>query len=148
MPADETKMTLLTSLLRAELSAIQTYRHVLEKGKDETDKLPDLAGIERDHTRAANLIELELSAVGNVPSIEEPDSWTTVALIAEASGSPTHDPYSLKALKEGETQNAISYENAIKSEKLDAKLKGLIEGELLPKTQQHITVLDRMLQAA
>jgi len=53
----------------------------------------------------------------------------------------------IKALKEGEEHGIKEYEKALEDDELPPECKALIRTRLLPQTQAHIPVLDRLMEA-
>lgn len=135
----------LNSLLRAERSAAETYDHVLRKAKGKG--LEELRRIRDEHKDALALLRAEASRLGADPE-SEATTWKNLSVIAEIAGEPLSDPFALKALKEGEEQDLLTYESALKDAELDREVRELIDQRLLPLTRSHIPVLEGLLAAA
>jgi len=131
----------LNGLLRAELSATETYRHVLQKAREER-----LRQICEEHHESARMLSAQISELGGAP-VEEATTWKNIDLLATTT-DPLGDPIAIKALIEGERQDVLSYENALKSGELAGEARDLVEKMLLPRTTAHIRTLEDLLCAA
>jgi rubrerythrin len=144
--SEESQTETLNSLLRAELSAAQTYRRLLArtKWKERKDEIELIA---RDHQEAADLLGSEITALGGDPDTQV-STWRNLEAIIEGCRDPLSDPMAIKALKEGEKQDLLSYERAMNQVALEPTFKVLIHETLLPRTRAHLPVLDKLLAAA
>ena len=141
---DTSSFDTLNGLLRAELSATSTYRHVLQNADE-----PRLHRICEDHRESASLLTAQIRELGGSPS-EEASTWKAIDLLATSSHLLS-DPIALKALVEGERQDVLSYETALFTGRLAGEareLVELVERMLLPRTTAHIDTLEEMLCAA
>jgi uncharacterized protein (TIGR02284 family) len=134
----------LNSLLRGELSAVETYQQALTKLSDEPGAL-DLRRIEAEHREAVNLLRQHILDHGDQPDSSS-GAWGAWAKAVTGTAQVFGKAAALKALKEGEEHGIKSYENALKDKDLDAEARMLIESTLLPQTRAHVPVLDRLLE--
>jgi uncharacterized protein (TIGR02284 family) len=135
----------LNSLLRGELSAVETYQQALKKLCDEPGAL-DLRRIEAEHREAVNLLRQHILDCGGQPDSSS-GAWGAWAKTVTGTAKVFGNAAALKALKEGEEHGINSYENALKETDLDAECRMLIESTLLPQTRAHVPVLDRLLES-
>lgn len=136
----------LNSLLRGEISAVETY--VLVARKIEDDRAGDAAllrQIEMEHGRNAQLLREEIKRLGGEAD-NSSGAWGTWAKVVEGVATMFGDPVALKALKEGEEHGLKDYRDAV--EKLDGTGLELVERLLIPAQQRHIALLDELIEAS
>ncbi|HVE14095.1 MAG TPA: CBS domain-containing protein [Elusimicrobiota bacterium] len=132
------------SLVRDELSAIETYDDALTKVED-GERALELRRIEGEHREAAALLKDYMLQKG----MEAPRSsglWGAWAKAVEKTAKVFGNKAAIKALKEGEEHGIHDYEDALLDDDLDAQIKQLIGSKLLPQTRAHVPVLDAFLQ--
>jgi uncharacterized protein (TIGR02284 family) len=137
-----TDTSTLDSLLRGEMSAIETYRQAIDKfaGEPETDQL---RAFQRDHRDAADELWHHIEKHGGKPS-EGSGPWGAFAKAITGTAKLLGDTAALKALKEGEEHGLKDYQDALDSGKLPADCRELIQ-RFLPKQRQHIEAIDRLM---
>jgi len=140
--AREPKET-LNSLLRGEIAATETYQQALAKVGDESGA-GDLRRIHAEHREAANTLRKHVREHGLDPD-HGSGAWGTFAKAVEGTAKLFGNSAALRALKEGEETGLKDYEEALRKKDLPPDCKSLIESELLPKTREHIPVLDRLI---
>ena len=136
----------LNSLLRGEISAIETYHQALEKLGDD-GRMAELRRLHDDHVEAADVLRQHIHSRGGEPA-KGSGAWGAFAKAVAGTAKLFGKTVALRALKEGEEQGIFEYENALKDFDLPADCKNLIETKLLPKTKAHIPVLDQLLTAS
>ena len=138
-----TTTTTLHSLLRGELSAVETYDQALSKLKG-TKAEPELRRIRGEHLAAATAWRQHLEDHGERP---DPGSgiWGAFARAVEGAATLLGVGATLKALKEGEESGLKQYHDALKEAILSHTLEGLISSKLVPQIEGHIRVLDRLM---
>ena len=135
----------LNSLLRGELSAVETYYQALAKVGNEAGAT-DVRRIHDEHRQAADTLRQHVRAHGGNPDTSS-GAWGTFATAVEGTAKLFGSAAALKALKEGEEHGVSSYEEALRDGDLPAECQTLIRSQLLPQTRQHITILDRLIDA-
>jgi uncharacterized protein (TIGR02284 family) len=135
----------LNSLLRGELSAVETYQQALEKVDSEPGAM-DLRRIEAEHREAVNLLRQHILDRRGQPDSSS-GAWGAWAKTVTGTAKVFGNAAALKALQEGEEHGIKSYENALKDDHLDAECRMLIESTLLPQTRAHVPILDRLIEA-
>ena len=137
-----TDTTTLNSLLRGEMSAIETYRQAIDKfaGDPETDQL---RAFQRDHRDAADALWHHIERHGGKPS-EGSGPWGSFAKAIEGAAKLLGDTAALKALKEGEEHGLKDYQDALDSGNLPADCRELVLS-FVPKMRQHIQVIDQLM---
>jgi uncharacterized protein (TIGR02284 family) len=137
-----TDTTTLNSLLRGEMSAIETYRQAIDKfaGDPETEQL---RAFQRDHRDAADALWHHIEHHGGKPS-EGSGPWGSFAKAIEGTAKLLGDTAALKALKEGEEHGLKDYQDALDSGNLPADCRELVLS-FVPKMRQHIQVIDQLM---
>lgn len=133
----------LNSLLRGELSAVETYNQALQKVGNEPGA-GELRRICDEHRDAANTLRQHVRQRGAQPE-HGSGAWGTFAKAVEGTAKVFGNSAAIKALKEGEEHGIKEYEDALKNRKLDPECRQLISARLLPQTRNHIPALDRFM---
>jgi bacterioferritin (cytochrome b1) len=137
----------LNSLLRGEISATETYRMAIEAvgQKGEADQVQVLRTLQEEHGRAAQSLRDRIRELGGEAS-DSSGAWGAWAKLTQATANLFGDAAALKSLKEGEEHGLKDYEEARSD--VDATSATLIENQLMPQQQRHISLLDRLIHAA
>ncbi|MDQ3773629.1 MAG: PA2169 family four-helix-bundle protein [Pseudomonadota bacterium] len=134
-------------LLKRECSAVETYRQVLHKAREELGQnaeFQELATILSDHQQAASRLEAQ---------IQQPErradgffgGWGTWSKVVMGAASIFGDSVVLRALKAGEESGCKRYQEVLEATTaIPAELKPLFLG-LLAKQQAHIRTLDGLM---
>lgn len=128
----------VNSLLRCELSAVDTYDQAMRSFEDQ-HVLADLQTIREDHSRAVQLLQGQASRVGE-QQVESPGPWSAFTATSEMSKT-----LGLAALKQGEQHAINEYEESLRNEGVKPECKKLIREELLPSDKAHVEKLDRLM---
>ena len=127
----------LKTLLRCELSAVETYDRAITKFEDQ-HTLADLEHIREDHAHAVVRLRERVSHFGG-EQVESPGPWPAFA------ASEGKCALGLAALRQGEQHTINEYEVALKNEHVNPECKEMIRGELLPNDKVHVEKLDRLM---
>ena len=134
----------LNSLLRGEISAVETYTQAIEKIQDEhSSDATALRAIAQEHGEHAQALRDEILRMGG----EADDSsgpWGAWAKAVQAGAKLFGDVSALKSLKEGEEHGLKDYEEAL--DDVDEKTRGLIMTKFVPAQQRHIATLEGMMR--
>lgn len=141
-----TKIDALNSLLRGEISATETYNQALEKFAGRPAEA-ELRRLRDEHRTAANDLRRHVHEHAGDPSTGS-GAWGAWAKFVEGTAKVFGETAALKALKEGEEHGIKSYQDALEDDDLSADCKALIRTHLLPQTQAHVPVLDRLMSAS
>lgn len=133
----------LDSLVKEEMSAVETYRQALEKVADQPGA-DELARIEAEHEEAVTELRGKISQEGQAPS-DSSGTWGVWAKAVEGGAKVFGNKAAIKALKEGEEHGVKRYQEVLEEPGLDPEVRELISAKLLPRTRSHIPVLDRFL---
>ena len=143
MQATTTDVSALNSLLRGEMSALETHRQAREKLGEENRLGAELLPIQLDHRDAADALWHHIEQHGGKPS-EGSGVWGAFAKLVEGTAELLGEAAVLKALKEGEEHGLKDYQDALEDKDLPADCQALIRG-LMAKQREHIANLDRLL---
>src|SRR5215203_636813 len=143
--ATATETNTLNSLLRGEMSAIETYRQAIEKlGGDPHDPwIEQLRALQRDHRDAADALWHHVEQHGGKPSSDS-GPWGAFAKAVEGTAKLLGNTAALKALKEGEEHGLKDYQAALEDKSLPVDCQALVRG-LLEKQRGHIATIDRLM---
>lgn len=133
------------SLLRGEISAIETYQQAMEKFDDElkTDKLQD---IKSNHEKSANILKEHIRKLGGEAD-ESSGIWGIFAKAVEGGAKLFGENSALAALRQGEESGKSQYESAIDNEDVMSDFKPIIKTELLPRQNSHIQQLNALIDS-
>lgn len=132
------------SLLRGELSAIETYEQAIEKFSQGPEAVL-LRDIKSDHIRSVNTLKDHIRKLGGEPSSDS-GAWGTFAKAVEGGAQLLGENSALAALKQGEEHGRSQYESAIEDEDVMNNFKPIIRTELLPRQVQHIRQLESLME--
>ncbi len=134
----------IDTLVKGELSAIETYKQALRKVGYGTWPGAELLRIETEHETAAALLKERIRRRGMEPP-QTSGLWGAWSNAIEGAAKVFGGKAAIKALKVGEEHGVHEYETALRDESLDPEIKALIRRTLLPQTRAHIPVLERVL---
>ena len=135
----------LNSLLRGEISAAETYGNALEKvsSSDHADHAAQLRMIQQEHGRACQTIRDRIRELGGEPA-DSSGAWGTWASVVQGTMSLFGgEKGAIKALKEGEEHGLRDFNSALPS--LDPTTTQLIQNQMIPAQERHISTLDDLL---
>jgi uncharacterized protein (TIGR02284 family) len=134
----------LNSLLRGEISAVETYKQAIEKVDDgHASEATLLRAIAQEHGEHAQFLRDEVRRLGG-DADDSSGAWGTWAQTIEGAASLFGDTSALKALKEGEEHGLKDYEEAL--DDVGDPARTLIVTKLIPAQQRHIQALDGMIR--
>ena len=143
MSNSNNEVAVLQSLLRSELSSVETYEQALKKVGNEHGSA-DIRLIEANHSKAVDHLRHLINQKGAEPETSS-GAWGTFAKVIEGAATLISSTASLKVLKEGEENGVKNYEKALADSSLDEHSQALIRDTLLPAQRRHIPVLDRLI---
>jgi uncharacterized protein (TIGR02284 family) len=133
----------LNRLVRGELAAIETYQQALEKMRD-APEATELQAIEAEHRGAVRALQDQVLQQGGTPD-DSSGAWGAWAKFIAGTARMFGNTAALEALRQGEQHGIKEYEKAMEVDELDAETCKLIRNKLLPQSQAHIAVLDRLI---
>jgi uncharacterized protein (TIGR02271 family) len=138
----------INRLLRDELSAIETYRQTLDRNRSQYGKDPRFAQLTQllhDHEQHASQLRDIIRQVGGNES-NDSGAWGTWANTVMGTAKLFGDKAALKALKEGEESGLQDYQDALRDDDVAGDARNVL-ASIVSKQQEHIRVLDRMMDA-
>lgn len=133
----------LNSLLRGEISAVETYKQAIEKVEDEhASDATALRAIAQEHGEHAQALRDQVRRLGGEAD-DSSGAWGAWAKTVQGAAKIFGDASALKALKEGEEHGLEDYREAI--DDVDAPARELLVSRLIPAQQRHIATLDGIL---
>jgi len=143
MPWDESK---LNTLLRDEISAVETYQQALDKLRDEphVGEVQQISSICEDHRDSAMKLRERIIQHGGKPT-EDSGAWGTWSKLVMGGAKLLGDRAALTALRQGEENGIKDYQEALQEADIPEDVRSLIQTTLLPRQQQHLNVLNRLM---
>lgn len=130
------------SLLRGELSAVETYGQAIEK-YPATPVTSELTRIQSDHRDSANKLAANVREMGGVPETDS-GAWGTFANTVQGAANLFGTGSAIESLQKGEEHGRNDYNSALENEDVMDACKTMIRTELLPRIENHIAVLERL----
>ncbi len=137
---------IVNDMLQGELAATETYQQALAQIENEAGA-EGLRRAQVEHRDAANRLRQFVHEFGGKPS-QSSQTWGAFAKAVEGVAKLFGNTAALKALKAGEERGAATYEEALTNEHLPEPFIVFLRTTLLPQTQAHVELLDRILQDA
>ena len=135
----------LKKLIRGEMSAVEAYDQILKKFKDEITRTP-INEMRDDHVKAVNELEGQLTSKADEPSGSGPWGGFTRTFVGTAK--LLGDKTALRALREGEEHGRKQYLELLKCDDIPSDVEKLVKENYIPKQQNHIDHIDKMIKAA
>lgn len=130
------------SLLRGELSAVETYDQAIEKYDDEPI-VAELQRIRREHAKASARLAENVRSMGGVPD-HSSGAWGTFTQAIQGAANLLGADSAVESLRQGEQKGQKDYEDALDDDEVMMECKGMIRDELLPRIHQHISTLEHL----
>jgi uncharacterized protein (TIGR02284 family) len=134
----------LNSLLRGEISAVQTYDQAIEKLGDRHGRTAgELRRIAQEHGEHAQDLRARVRVLGGDPD-DSAGAWGGLVQAVEGVSRAFGGVSALKTLREGEEHGMRDYRDALSE--LDVESRRLVQDVLLPAQLLHIQALDAMIE--
>ncbi len=140
--ANEDCIKSCNSLLRGELSAVETYSKAIEK-YPATPVTAELTRIQTEHREASNKLAANIREMGGVPDTDS-GAWGVFAKSVQGAANLFGADSAIESLQRGEEHGRNDYRDALENEDVMDSCKRLIRNELLPKVDNHIKILERL----
>jgi rubrerythrin len=136
----------LNSLLRGEISAVETYSQALGKfdWKDTEDVAKELRRIHSEHQSAVDTLHTRVVALGGTPS-EGSGAWGVFTAAVTGSAKVLGPHTTISALRQGEEHGVGDYEKAFTKDDISPECKYLLRAEQ-NRCKGHIEALDRLVE--
>ena len=133
----------INSLLRGEMSAVETYTQAMSKFDDET-AIADLQKIRDEHSRAVRLLRDHVVGFGAHP-VEGSEPWGAFSAAVTGGAKAVGPAAALAALRQGEEHGINEYVSALENEGIHPDCQRMIRADLLPACRKHVEELNRLL---
>jgi len=133
------------SLLRGELSAVETYSQAISKYSGKP-VLAELQRIRSEHAESAARLTENVRSMGGTPETDS-GAWGVFAKAVQGAANLFGADSAIESLQRGEEKGREDYQDALEDVEVMAGCKTLIRSELLPKVERHIAILERLEDA-
>lgn len=133
------------SLLRGELSAVETYEKAIAKYGNEP-VLAELQRIRNEHSQSVARLQQNVREMGGMPDTDS-GAWGTFANTIQAAANLFGAESAIEALQRGEEHGRRDYQDALEDDEVMPGCKDMIRDELLPRVNRHIATLERLEDA-
>jgi len=124
----------LNSLLRGEISAVETYRMAIEKLQSSGGPgVAFLTQLMASHSDRVQRLRAEVIRCGGEPS-DGSGVWGAFAKLVEGAAELFGEKSAIAALEEGEDHGMKNYRTAL--EKLDVSTRAWVESTIFPEQQK------------
>lgn len=140
--SDHQDIKKLNSLLRGELSAVETYRQCIEK-VDEADVKRELSILQGSHAERVSRLTTEVRRLGGAPETSS-GAWGSFAKLVEGGAKVFGAKAAVAALEEGEDHGKKEYDDL---DDLSPKTRTFVVSTLAPQQQRTHDALSALKQA-
>lgn len=137
-------MKQIDSLIRGEMSAVQSIDAILDKIENEKER-SELSSIREDHVSAVDKLK-RFSGSEFREEVQSSGAWGSFSKAFTGGASFFGDKAALNALKVGEEHGRNEYQEALASGSISGEIRSVIESELLPNQEKHLRTIDGYLQ--
>lgn len=130
------------SLLRGELSAVETYTQALRKFRTEPER-SILESIRRDHVDSVSRLRTHIDDLGVQPD-ESSGVWGQFAKAVEGFAKVFGQTTTLMALEAGELSGVDDYLVALDDPEIMDEIKEEIREVLIPRLESHLKALRKL----
>lgn len=130
------------SLLRGEISAVDTYGQAMVKYVN-SSVASELRRIRDEHTESVSRLMGNVRDMGGEPE-HDAGAWGMFATAVQVAADLFGPESAIHSLQRGEEMGRKDYEAALADPKVMAECKVMIREELLPRVMNHIASLDRL----
>ncbi|MFT4641148.1 MAG: hypothetical protein ACI8T1_004484 [Verrucomicrobiales bacterium] len=130
------------SLLRGEISAVETYDQAAEKFANEP-QVKTLLRIREDHQASVDRLTMNVLSMGGQPNTSS-GAWGAFAKTVQGAANLLGDDSALGALTKGEEHGRSEHTEALDNEDVMPECKAMIRDELLPRVNQHLSTLNAL----
>lgn len=137
-------MKQVDELIRGEISAVESFRAVLPKIKDSTERTA-LEQMLQDHVRAVDKLK-QFAEPKFEMKAETSGPWGAFTKAFAGGASFFGDKAALTALKVGEQHGINEYQEAVRDNSINQEVRSLIQTELLPNQERHLQTINQYMQ--
>lgn len=139
---NESCIKVCNSLLRGELSAVETYGKAIQKFPG-TPATAELTRIQSEHRQSVNRLAENVREMGGTPETDS-GAWGEFAKAVQGTANLFGAESAIESLQRGEKHGQRDYEDALSNADVMESCKSMIRGELLPRVNRHIETLERL----
>ena len=140
MQADKNVET-LNSLLRGEISAVETYDQAIEKLNDDAAVAQQLLQCRSSHEQRVMVLRSEVARRGGEPA-DGSGPWGSFAKLVEGGARAFGKKAAIAALEEGEDHGLRQYRDDLP--KLDGSIRSTLEPQLMTEQEQTHSVISNL----
>jgi len=133
------------SLLRGELSAIETYDQAVDRYEAEPIAA-DLHRIRLEHLHSVARLADNIRSMGGTPE-HHSGAWGIFTKAVQGTANLFGAQSAVESLRQGELKGQHDYEQALEDEDVMPPCKDMIRQELLPQIKRHLSELMELEQA-
>ncbi|MDQ8192554.1 DUF2383 domain-containing protein [Roseibacillus persicicus] len=133
------------SLLRGELSAVETYQKAIDKFDDDVF-VTQLKDLQRSHMDSVSELRKHVIEMNGSPE-NDSGAWGNFANGVQSAANFFGDNAALSSLEAGEAYGQKDYENALEKD-IMPEARALIQTTLLPRCRRNQEILDALEEAA
>ena len=142
MESTEACIRVCNSLLRGELSAVETYSLAINRYSGKP-AVTELQRIRTEHALSAARLSQNVREMGGTPE-EDSGAWGVFAKAVQGAANLFGADSALESLQRGEEKGRSDYEAALANDEVMAAHKEVISSELRPRINHHIATLERL----
>ncbi len=142
----EDSVSLFNKVLRGEISAVEAYKQVIEKFKDDS-QLSIIKSICSEHISTVDKLKKHIVDKADYDSPDDKSGvWGVFVSTFIGTAKALGDTATLKALNEGEEHGLNQYVQMLESDLLTQEDKNLIKNEFIPVQKKHIQNLKSIVK--
>jgi uncharacterized protein (TIGR02284 family) len=142
MNTTEKCIKVCNSLLRGELSAVETYSQAIRKYED-SPVADQLREIRNEHVNSSKILADNVAGMGGVPETDS-GAWGVLAKAVQGAANLFGANSAIESLLEGEETGRSDYEDALTNQDVLPECKAMIRDSLHPATVRHISRLQSL----
>lgn len=139
-PINDSCIKVCNSLLRGELSAVETYSQVIDKHASSAVD-GELRRIRSEHAHSANRLSANVREMGGLPDTDS-GAWGIFATAIQCAANLIGPDSAIDSLRRGEESGRRSYQEALLDNDVSTACKELIREDLLPRVIHHVSILE------
>lgn len=137
-------MKQVDELIRGEISAVESFRTVLPRIKDSSERTA-LEQMLQDHVQAVDKLK-RFAEPKFEAKAETSGPWGAFTKAFAGGASFFGDKAALTALKVGEQHGINEYQEAVNDNSINQEVRALIQTELLPNQERHLQTINQYMQ--
>lgn len=132
----EASVTSCNSLLRGEISAVETYDMAIEKFRDDPE-VGILVRIRSEHAQAVKTLQNLVIEMRGLPETNS-GAWGAITKAIQGTANLLGENSAVKSLQQGEELGQKAYYELLENDSIVPDVKEHVRGVLLPLVNKHI----------